>query len=98
MKIGAQLAVAHARFDRDRTRLLVQRNDPIHGRQGEEMHGAIGNAVEAMTRAEHLELGVLFDEFLDLRDRPRQVQLVGPVVVIAGPILQLVVGFATTHG
>jgi hypothetical protein len=37
-------------------------------REGDEIGGAIGNAVEAMAAAEYFDLGVFFDEFPDLLD------------------------------
>ena len=70
VEIGAQLAVAHAGFERHRARLGVQRDHMIHRLERDEGPGAVGDVVEAMTRAEHFQRIVFLDELPDLV-RPR---------------------------
>ena len=86
---GAQLAVAHARLDGYRARCGIQRDDAIHLTEREEIDGAVGDPVEAVPRAEHLEPGML----LHVRPAPVRtdvaaVQTVGAVSVVARPVDQ----------
>ena len=53
--------------------------------------GAVGDAVEAVPRAEHLEVLVLSDELLDLLERRRRRDAVGAVPIVAGPVAQRLV-------
>ena len=76
----AQLAIAHSRVHRHRPRLAIERHDRFHLAQREKMVGAVGNPVEAVPGAEHLEVRVLSDELLDLRERGRRRDAVGAVL------------------
>ena len=64
VEIRAQLAVAHAGLDGHCARRGVQCDDLVHLPEREEIDGAVGNPVEAVARAEHLQLRVLPDEIL----------------------------------
>src|SRR3954470_23731301 len=83
MEIGAQLAIDHSRFNRHRARLRVQRDHLIHWLEGDESMGTVGDAVEAMARAEHLQRIVLLDELPNLFDRRETMQVVRTVAVAA---------------
>ena len=84
----AQLAVAHSRLHRHRPRRAIERHDRVHLAQREKMVGAVSNPVEAVPGAEHLEVRVLSDELLDLRERRRRRDAVGAVPIVASPIAQ----------
>ncbi len=89
MEIGAQLAVAHPRLNRHRARLRVKCDHLIHLLEGDERVCTVGDAIEAMTRAEHLERIVLLDELSNLFDRREPMQVVRAVLVVAGPVGEL---------
>ena len=89
VEIGAQLAVAHPRFDRHRARLRVERDHLIHRLEGDEGVRTVGDAVEAMARAERLQGIVLLDELANLFDRRETMQVVRAVSVVAGPVGEL---------
>ena len=99
----AQLAIAHSRLDRHRPRRAIERHDRFHLAQREKLVGAVRNAVEAVPGAEHLEVRVLSDELLDLRQRGRRRDAVGAVPIVASPIAQRLSlrglsRHATSHG
>ena len=47
---------------------------------------AVGDAVEAMTRAEHFQGIVLLDEHPNLFDRHKMMKVIRTVAVVAGPV------------
>jgi hypothetical protein len=80
------LAVTHSRLDRDRPLRAIESDDLVHLAKREKLVGAVGNAVEAVPGAEHLEARVLSHEVLDLRQRPRRRDAVGAELIVAGPV------------
>ena len=86
VEVRAQTTIGHPRLDGNRGRLGVERDHAIHRLEREEGMGAVGDPVEAMAGAEHLELIVRPDEGLDVLDRPRRVQAAGAVREIARPV------------
>src|ERR1043165_7374010 len=89
MQIGTQLTVADSSFHRDRAGFRVQGDHAVHLAKREEVMRAVGDTVEAMARAQRLDLAVLSDQLLNLFDRLWLVQLVGTVLVIARPVFEL---------
>ncbi len=95
IEIRTQLPVAHSRLDRHRPRRAIQLEDLFHLAKRQEIVGAVGDPVETVARAEHLEAPVSSDEFLDLRQRGRRSNSLRAVPIVARPIEQGLVSLGT---
>ena len=73
------------------TSLRVHRNYLVHRLQRKELMRAVGDLVEAVARAQHLQLVLLPDKFLHLFHRVGSVQALGAVFEIARPVFQFAI-------
>ena len=85
VEVGSQVAVSHARAHRYRARLSVQRH-PVEILQRDLISGRVGDAVKRVAGPQRFHCAAV------LHQRPQflyglgNVQVVGPVLVIAGPV------------
>src|SRR5439155_25225305 len=86
MEKRSQLTVAHPRFHGDSPCLRVQCDHAVHFSQREEVVSAVGDAIEAMARAERLEATVLFYKATNLLQRIGTINFSGAIPVISRPI------------
>src|SRR3954449_4601496 len=92
VEIRTQLAIAHARFNRDLRRSAIEIDDFLHLAQREEMVDAVRYAVEAVPRPENLETVMISDELLNLRERVRRRDALCAVAIIPSPVDQGLLG------
>ena len=90
VEIGTQLSVTHASFNRDRLRLSIQTDDFILRPERKKLASGIGNLVEAMPRAQNLELIVRLHKSLNIFVRGRRVEALRAVFEISSPVGELV--------
>src|SRR3954466_3601244 len=89
--MGAQLSVTHASFNRHRLRLSIQTDDFVLRPERQKSAIGIGNIVEAMPRAENLELVVSLHKSLNIFVRGRRGEALRAVLEISSPVGEFVV-------
>src|SRR3954469_16189449 len=87
MKVPADLAIPHATGHSHAVALTVDRYRLIETLERNEVLSRVRDVVERMARAEHLQLALASDQFLNVLDRFGIVQPAGAVCIVAGPIL-----------
>ena len=85
---GREFAVGDAGIDGDRARGGVDRHGFVERAHREQRVMAVGDSVEAMARAECLQLGFLLHEVADLIDRIGRSDAIGAEFKIAGPVFE----------
>ena len=67
----------------------IESDDLVHVFERNELSVAVGNSVEAVTRAEEFQTFLLFEELLDLIECLGRVQIFRTVFQISGPVFEL---------
>ena len=86
VQVRTELAVAHARADRHGASRGVERHDLAQLAERQEAVRAVGDRVEAVARAQHLELRLLPHELPHVVERASGVELGGSVLEVARPV------------
>ena len=90
VEIGTELSVAHSAFNRGGLCLRIEPDDIVLRRKRQKLGSRIGKLVEAMSRAQYLELIARLHKSLNIFERSRAVQALRAVLEVSSPVVQLV--------
>ena len=83
----AQFSVCHSGLDGHHARLRIQVDNLVHRFHREELVVAVGNVVETVAGAQHLQLALFADKLLHFLHGPRGKYSVGSVLDVPRPVV-----------